>query len=100
MLIKTMTCQACVDLLKRTRIARLACANEGQSYITPMSFVYDGNCLYSFSTVGQKITWMRANPLVCVEADELVIGVAKAGLVIGGLTGGWRRLPISQPRVK
>jgi len=28
--------------------------------------------LYSFSTVGQKIEWMRANPLVCVEADEVV----------------------------
>ena len=72
MLIKTMTRQACVDLLKRTKTGRLACAHEGQSYITPMSFVYDGNCLYSFSTVGQKITWMRANPLVCVEVDELV----------------------------
>lgn len=72
MLIKTMTRQACVDLLKRTKVARLACAHEGQPYITPMSFVYDGNCLYSFSTVGQKITWMRANPLVCVEMDELV----------------------------
>lgn len=72
MLIKTMTRQACVDVLKRTRTARLACAHEGQPYITPMSFVYDGDCLYSFSTVGQKITWMRANPLVCVEMDELV----------------------------
>lgn len=72
MLINTMTRQACVDLLKRMRMARLACAREGQSYIIPMSFVYDGDCLYSFSTVGQKITWMRANPLVCVEADELV----------------------------
>ena len=28
--------------------------------------------LYSFTTVGQKIEWMRANPLVCVEADEVV----------------------------
>lgn len=72
MLIRAMTRQACVDLLKRTRMARLACAHEGQSYITPMSFVYDGDCLYSFSTVGQKITWMRANPLACVEADEVV----------------------------
>lgn len=72
MLIQKMTRQACVELLKRTKIARLACSNEGQSYITPMSFVYDGDCLYSFSTVGQKITWMRANPLVCVEMDELV----------------------------
>jgi len=36
-----------------------------------MHFAYDDSCLYSFSTIGKKITWMRANPLVCVEVDEL-----------------------------
>jgi hypothetical protein len=38
----------------------------------PVYFAYDNGYLYSFSTVGQKIEWMRANPLVCVEADEVV----------------------------
>jgi nitroimidazol reductase NimA-like FMN-containing flavoprotein (pyridoxamine 5'-phosphate oxidase superfamily) len=28
--------------------------------------------LYSFSTLGQKIDWMRGNPRVCVEVDEIV----------------------------
>jgi len=37
-----------------------------------MSVTYDANRLYSFSTLGQKITWMRANPHVCVEVEELV----------------------------
>jgi hypothetical protein len=40
--------------------------------VVPFYFVYDNDCLYSFSTIGQKIEWMRANPLVCVEADEVV----------------------------
>jgi len=40
--------------------------------VVPFYFVYDNDCLYSFSTVGRKIEWMRANPLVCVEADEVV----------------------------
>ena len=31
----------------------------------------DNDYLYSFSTVGQKIEWMRANPNVCVETDEV-----------------------------
>jgi hypothetical protein len=26
--------------------------------------------VYAFSTLGQKINWMRANPLVCLEIDE------------------------------
>jgi uncharacterized protein len=71
MLIRKMTREESIDLLARTRLGRLACAHEGQPYITPMYFSYDEHYLYSFSTVGQKITWMRANPLVCVEADEL-----------------------------
>jgi nitroimidazol reductase NimA-like FMN-containing flavoprotein (pyridoxamine 5'-phosphate oxidase superfamily) len=29
------------------------------------------NCLYSFSTLGRKVQWMRANPQVCVEVDEV-----------------------------
>jgi nitroimidazol reductase NimA-like FMN-containing flavoprotein (pyridoxamine 5'-phosphate oxidase superfamily) len=71
MLIHDMTRQASIDLLTRTRLGRLACAHEGQPYITPLAYVYDDNYLYTFSTLGQKITWMRANPLVCVEAEEL-----------------------------
>jgi nitroimidazol reductase NimA-like FMN-containing flavoprotein (pyridoxamine 5'-phosphate oxidase superfamily) len=72
MLIKDMTREASIDLLARTRLCRLACAHEGQPYITPIHCVYDDNYLYGFSTLGQKITWMRNNPLVCVLAEELI----------------------------
>ena len=72
MLIHDMTRQASIDLLARVRLCRLACAHEGQPYITPTYCAYEANYLYSFSRLGQKITWMRANPLVCVQADELV----------------------------
>jgi len=71
MLIHDMSRQASITLLARTRLCRLACAHEGQPYVTPISCAYSDNCLYSFSRLGQKITWMRANPLVCVEADEV-----------------------------
>ena len=71
MLIQEMTRQACFDLLARSRLGRLACENEGQPYITPLYFAQQGDRLYSFSTIGQKIEWMRRNPLVCVEADEV-----------------------------
>jgi nitroimidazol reductase NimA-like FMN-containing flavoprotein (pyridoxamine 5'-phosphate oxidase superfamily) len=30
------------------------------------------DCLYGFAFHGQKIDWMRANPNVCVEVDEIV----------------------------
>jgi uncharacterized protein len=69
--IQELTRQANLDLLARTHLGRLACAREGQPYVVPIYFAYQDNCLYSFSTVGQKIEWMRANPLVCVEVDEV-----------------------------
>jgi len=75
---------ASVGMLSRARFGRLACAFEGQPYVTPISFAYDGECLYSFSTVGQKIRWMRANPLVCLEIEELTSAQEWATVVVSG----------------
>ena len=72
MLIQELTSQESLDLLARTRLGRLACAQGAQPYVVPFYFAYDSGYLYSFSTVGQKVEWMRANPLVCVEAAEVV----------------------------
>ena len=72
MLIQDLTRQASLELLARMRLGRLACAQGAQPYVVPVHFAYDDNALYSFATVGQKIEWMRANPLVCVEVDEVV----------------------------
>jgi nitroimidazol reductase NimA-like FMN-containing flavoprotein (pyridoxamine 5'-phosphate oxidase superfamily) len=35
------------------------------------SFDTDHDCVYSFSTIGQKIDWMRANPKVCLELEDI-----------------------------
>jgi uncharacterized protein len=72
MLIQDMTREMSEDLLKRTQVGRLGCAQGSQPYVVPISFAYRREFLYSFATVGQKIEWMRANPLVCVEVDEIV----------------------------
>lgn len=70
--IQELTRQVSMDLLARTRLGRLACVHGSQPYVVPIYFAYHNECLYSFSTVGQKIEWMRANPLVCVEVEEVV----------------------------
>ena len=71
MLVQEMTKSECLRLLARSRLARLACARENQPYVVPIYFVYDEPYLYSFTTLGQKVEWMRSNPLVCVELDEV-----------------------------
>jgi nitroimidazol reductase NimA-like FMN-containing flavoprotein (pyridoxamine 5'-phosphate oxidase superfamily) len=71
MLIYELTRQESLEVLARTHLGRLACARGVQPYIVPIHFAYQNNWLYSFSVHGQKIDWMRANPLVCVEADQM-----------------------------
>lgn len=69
MIITEMTRSECHDLLAAQRVGHLACCRDGQPYVVPITFALDGNNLYSFSLTGQKIDWMRANPLVCLQAD-------------------------------
>jgi uncharacterized protein len=73
MLIHDLTAAECRDVLARSSVARLACARADQPYVVPIFFSFDAHddCLYGFSTLGQKIDWMRGNPKVCVEVDEI-----------------------------
>lgn len=70
MRIETLTRQQCIDVLSVQRLARLACAKNGQPYVVPIHYAFEGHYLYSFSLTGQKIEWMRGNPMVCVEVNE------------------------------
>ena len=71
MWIQELTRQESLEVLARTQLGRLACARGMQPYVVPIHFAYRHHWLYSFSAPGQKIDWMRANPLVCVEADQM-----------------------------
>lgn len=59
-------------MLARLDLGRLACSCDNQPYVVPIHFAYHQRHLYSFATRGRKIDWMRINPLVCVEVDEIV----------------------------
>jgi hypothetical protein len=71
MLIREMTETECRALLERASMGRLGCSLDGQPYIVPVYLAYEPDFIYVFSTFGQKIDWMRANPKVCVEIDEI-----------------------------
>ena len=75
-MIREMSKEESLRVLAGTRIARLACAHENQPYIVPVSLAYyepfaGEACFYGFTIPGQKLEWMRANPLVCVEVDKV-----------------------------
>jgi nitroimidazol reductase NimA-like FMN-containing flavoprotein (pyridoxamine 5'-phosphate oxidase superfamily) len=86
MIVHELTAAECRDILTRTNLGRLACARYNQPYIVPIFFSFDpdANCLYGFSTVGKKIEWMRENPRVCVEVEEIADQFHWATVVITG----------------
>ena len=90
MVIQELTRQESLDMLARTRLGRLACAQGNQPYVVPLYFALSSNylhapnCLYGFSTVGQKIAWMRANPLVSVEVEEVVSSQQWVSVIVSG----------------
>jgi nitroimidazol reductase NimA-like FMN-containing flavoprotein (pyridoxamine 5'-phosphate oxidase superfamily) len=71
MLITKIRGRECREILTRLGYGRLACACNNRPYIVPLYFVFDVDRLCCFSTLGRKIEWMRENPLVCVEAEEV-----------------------------
>jgi len=76
MVIREIDRKECLSMLARTRLARLACSRDNQPYIVPVTLFYhlpeEGEpCFYGVAIPGQKVEWMRANPMVCVEVDEV-----------------------------
>jgi nitroimidazol reductase NimA-like FMN-containing flavoprotein (pyridoxamine 5'-phosphate oxidase superfamily) len=73
MLIRELNPDECLDILARSSLGRLGCARYDQPYVIPIHFSFDREqrCVYAFSTIGQKINWMRENPKVCLEIEEI-----------------------------
>lgn len=84
MIVHEMTSEQCYGFLKRMKFGRLGCARDNQPYVVPIYFACDGKHLYCFSTEGQKIEWMRDNPLVCVEVDEVISHLDWKSVVVLG----------------
>ena len=84
MLIQEMSRDSSISLLKSSNIGRIACAQGAQPYVTPFSFAYHSDFVYSFATLGRKIEWMRANPLVCIEVDSILSRAEWQSVIVFG----------------
>jgi nitroimidazol reductase NimA-like FMN-containing flavoprotein (pyridoxamine 5'-phosphate oxidase superfamily) len=73
MLIHELNQEQCAEVFRRNHLGRLACSRYDQPYVVPIHFAFDEphRCVYAFSTIGQKIEWMRENPKVCLEIEEV-----------------------------
>lgn len=71
MVIDEMTEQECNAFLEVAKLGRLGCSLNDQPYVVPIYVAFEPGYIYALSTFGQKIEWMRTNPKVCVEIDEI-----------------------------
>jgi uncharacterized protein len=94
MQINEMSATDCRELLERASVGRLACSSNDQPYIVAVYLAYESDHLYGFSTVGQKIEWMRANPKICVQFDEIKDDFQWRSVVV---RGAYRELPDLPP---
>lgn len=82
--IQEMTEPECRAMLARRSVTRLACARNNHPYIVPIHLDLEGDSLYGYATLGQKIEWMRQNPFVCLEGDEITTHGQWASVIVFG----------------
>lgn len=56
--------------LREQVVARIGCHADGETYVVPVIYAYDGAAAYVMSIDGRKTRMMRESPRVCFEADS------------------------------
>lgn len=59
------------EVLRSNIFGRIGCSGNGQTYIVPINYIYDGQSIIGHSVLGMKIHMMRKNPRVCFQVDEI-----------------------------
>ena len=59
------------SLLSQQTIGRIGCHADGMTYIVPINYVYQDDCVYAHSGPGKKIEMLDKNPQVCFQVDDI-----------------------------
>jgi nitroimidazol reductase NimA-like FMN-containing flavoprotein (pyridoxamine 5'-phosphate oxidase superfamily) len=71
MTIDKLTTEEAAEVLKQGTLGRLGCIAEGEPYVVPVHYFYDGENIYIHSLPGKKITALRANGRACLQVDDI-----------------------------
>jgi hypothetical protein len=59
------------EVISTNFLGRLGCHDDDKTYVVPVSYAYDGDCIYMRSFEGMKLAMMRNNPNVCLQVDKM-----------------------------
>jgi uncharacterized protein len=66
-----LTEQQALEILRKSTLGRIGCTDGKETYIIPITYLYDGKAIIAHSKIGRKIIMMRENPRVCFEVDHI-----------------------------
>ncbi len=58
-------------ILHHQLIGHIACYANELSYVVPISYAYENNCVYAHTLEGMKINMMRQNSKVCFAVHTM-----------------------------
>ena len=60
------------NLLTMQTVGRVGYSDGKKSYITPVTYAFDGKYIYGQTNEGLKLDVMRISPFVCFEVDSML----------------------------
>jgi nitroimidazol reductase NimA-like FMN-containing flavoprotein (pyridoxamine 5'-phosphate oxidase superfamily) len=58
-------------VLKHQLVGRIGCHARNKTYVVPICYAYEENCIYGRTFEGMKVNMMRENPKVCFQIENL-----------------------------
>jgi nitroimidazol reductase NimA-like FMN-containing flavoprotein (pyridoxamine 5'-phosphate oxidase superfamily) len=59
-----------MQFLTESMVAHIGVVTDGEPYVTPMSFVVEGNRVLFRTKPGKRFEAIEANPVVCIEVSQ------------------------------
>ncbi len=59
------------ELIGAGKLGHLGCIDNGEPYVVPINYVFEGESIYSHSLPGRKIEALRACPRACLQVEEI-----------------------------
>lgn len=71
MTIGKLTNEQALNILSAGRLGRLGCIADGEAYVVPINYFFDGENIYIHSLAGKKTDALRNHPRACLQVDEI-----------------------------
>jgi hypothetical protein len=72
------------EFVVRQKVGRVGCHADGETYVVPVIYARDADCIYVYTTEGKKVEIMRRDPRVCFEIDEYQLNGSWRSVIVQG----------------